>query len=115
MPVLRTPAGLTADCAVCRRFYGDGIFDGTSHELIHAMRADNWCTQPVVCGECAEKMHVWRNEGQPADKDPVRRKKEKQAAAATRRKRSATALVATPVPAPPAGTPSPRRRRRTLI
>lgn len=115
MPVLRTPLGLTADCSVCKRFFREGVFDGTSHELIHAMRAENWTTQPVVCGECADKMHVWRNEGQPADKNPVRRKKEKLAAAATRRRRSATDLPPKAEPVQPAVNPSPRRRRRTLI
>lgn len=115
MPMLRTAQGLTADCAVCRREFQEGIFEGTSHELIHAMRAADWTTQPVVCAECAAKMHVWRNEGQPSDTSAKRRKAERAAALRTaanerqpRRRRSIDV-------APAAANPSPRRRRRTLI
>lgn len=114
MPVLRTALGLTADCTTCKRWFNDGVFEGTSTELIHAMRAADWCTQPVVCAECATKIHVWRNEGQPSDKDPERRKAEKakvaalRASAPSRKRRS----IDVPAPAPP--KPS-ARRRRTLI
>ena len=114
MPVLRTALGLTADCTTCKRWFNEGVFEGTSTELIHAMRAADWCTQPVVCAECATKLRVWRNEGQPSDTNPKRRKAEKATAAAviaaapSRRRRS----IDTPVPAPP--KPS-LRRRRTLI
>lgn len=115
MPVLRTALGLTADCTTCKRWFNDGVFEGTSTELIHAMRAADWTTQPVVCAECASKMHVWRNEGQPSDTDPKRRKAEAAKAAAVkadarqaRRRRSIDSV-------PVAPTPSPRRRRRTLI
>lgn len=113
MPVLRTALGLTADCAVCRREFQDGVFEGTSHELIHAMREADWTTQPVVCAECATKMHVWRNEGQPSDADPKRRKAEKAAAALTRRRRSIDA-PAKPIPTKPVPAKA-SRRRRTLI
>lgn len=110
MVVLRTAEGLTADCTVCKRFYQDGDFHGTSQELIHAMRADNWCTHPVVCEECADRIRVWRNEGQPKDTNPKRRAAEKVAAAATRRRRSVDTIPARP---PARATPS--RRRRTLL
>lgn len=113
MPVLRTAQGLTADCTTCKRWFNDGEFAGTSTELIHAMRAADWTTQPVVCAECASKLHVWRNEGQPSDTSPKRRKAEKAKAAAvkvaaSRRRRSIDAPVI--IPAKPS-----QRRRRTLI
>lgn len=132
MPVLRTAEGLNADCTTCKRWFNEGVFEGTSHELIHAMRAADWTTQPVVCAECATKLHVWRNEGQPSDISPKRRKAERAAALRTavkdrapRRRRSIDTiaegemdvikLAASGVGATTAIPVPTLRRRRTLI
>lgn len=84
MTVTRTPEGVSANCNHCGVDFEQGKVFGTSEELKFAVLEADWNWIPNVCKKDVDELHVWRNEGQPSDKDPKNRAKLKKEIAAFR-------------------------------